>query len=35
MNTSFRMAFGVVAGAGDAGIKLAAWQYSYGGTTSP
>jgi len=25
MNTSFRVAFGVVAGAGDAGIKLAAW----------
>ena len=25
MNTSNRMAFGVVAGTGDAGVKLAAW----------
>jgi len=25
LKTSYRMAFGVVAGAGDAGVKLAAW----------
>ena len=29
------MAFGVVGGAGDVGVKLAAWQYIYGGTASP
>lgn len=32
---AFRVAFGLVAGAGDTAIKLAAWQYTYGGTTSP
>jgi solute carrier family 25 oxoglutarate transporter 11 len=35
MNTSYRMAFGIVAGAGDTGVKLAAWQLSYGSTSSP
>lgn len=35
MNASNRMSFGIVAGAGDAGVKLAAWQYIYGGTSSP
>jgi solute carrier family 25 (mitochondrial oxoglutarate transporter), member 11 len=30
-----RLSFGVVVGAGDVGIKLAMWQYIYGGTWSP
>jgi solute carrier family 25 (mitochondrial oxoglutarate transporter), member 11 len=30
-----RLAFGVVAGAGDVGVKLGAWQWIYGGTHSP
>lgn len=29
------MSFGLVAGAGDVGVKLAAWQWIYGGTHSP
>jgi hypothetical protein len=31
----FRLSFAMVAGAGDVGVKLAAWQYFYGGTSSP
>jgi len=30
-----KVAFGLVAGAGDTAVKLAAWQYFYGGTWSP
>ena len=31
----YRLTFGLVAGAGDTAIKLAMWQYIYGGTWSP
>lgn len=30
-----KVAFGLVAGGGDVAVKLAAWQWIYGGTTSP
>lgn len=30
-----RITFGLLTGAGDIGIKLAAWQWIYGGTSSP
>jgi hypothetical protein len=30
-----RVAFGFVASGGDAAVKLASWQYIYGGTNSP
>lgn len=30
-----RVSFGLIAGAGDTAVKLAAWQYIYGGTNSP
>jgi hypothetical protein len=32
---SKKMVFGCIAGAGDTGVKLATWQYVYGGTWSP
>jgi solute carrier family 25 (mitochondrial oxoglutarate transporter), member 11 len=32
---TIRVSFGLVQGAGDTAIKLAAWQYIYGGTNSP
>lgn len=35
MSQSFRITFGFITGAGDIGVKLAAWQYFYGGTNSP
>lgn len=30
-----RITFGLVTGAGDVAVKLAAWQWIYGGTSSP
>jgi solute carrier family 25 oxoglutarate transporter 11 len=35
MMISYRLSFGLVAAGGDSAVKLAAWQWIYGGTNSP